>query len=141
MIDRFNQILNKLNSIPLMSFLPGSRRSDGSIPSATLVYRSRCGNRLCCWNTMDTGRSATGKACSSLLSSTIRPRRADRKPAIRLSRVDLPEPLGPIRLNTSPKPHLPEWFAWEFRYLRKAAKSSAISLCLRICNWEPSRSN
>ena len=74
----------------------GVSRSAGERPSPTFFSTSRWAKRLFSWKTMDTGRSAGGKAVTSTPPIRMRPDRGVSKPATRLSRVDFPDPLGPM---------------------------------------------
>lgn len=79
------------------------RRRDAADVAAT----SRCANRLFSWKIIETGRAEGGSAATSTPSIKTRPDCGASKPAIRLSMVDLPEPLGPgsrrFRLPENPR--------------------------------------
>ena len=66
-----------------------------------------CGNRLYCWNTIDTSlRSAifswsVCSSCTSKLATRMLPLLIGTRPLMQRSSVDLPEPEGPM-MHTTP---------------------------------------
>jgi hypothetical protein len=79
--------------------LPSLRPKTCSTPSITFSKQVIQGSRLWFWNT--TARSGPGPAISRPSQSST-PLVGRLSPAIRLSRVDLPQPEWPISETTSP---------------------------------------